>query len=381
MAKAKAATAPAELPGNFLEEYQSAETLNPYLESAMSELGISADGSDATIHVSHIDTKTSVESKIWQGPVEDYDLKSIAEKFGSAAYRVKLYARIITGQKVLKGNAVINWLLSPEQDAKLKMLRENPQALQQQGQPQQMQGITPETLAAAIKAAMPPPVVGPSPMEIFAQVAGLMKQIMPAPVVAQPQQTNVIETIRAIAGIMKETGAGSRNDDDTPARGSTNANDIWLKVLDKIPLLLDVVGNGKAAQSLQQLPPPAATPGGAETPAGQQIHTPEGENMNVLEAAQLKQMQMGLAFLCAQANAGHDPVLYADVVMDQVPEAALEQLLALPDTVAHLQQLHPDVANHREWFVTLFKEIREAFTVDPDEPADTGGSGGAAKVD
>jgi len=377
MAKAaKAATAPAELPGNFLEEYQSGEVLNPYLESAMAELGISSDGSDATIHVSHIDTKTSVESKIWQGPVEDYDLKTIAEKFGSAAYRVKLYARIITGQKVLKGNAVINWLLSPEQDAKLKMLRDNPQALQQQGQPQQMQGITPETLAAAIKAAMPPPVVGPSPMEIFAQVAGLMKQIMPAPVTAPQSQPNVIETIRAIAGIMKETGAGSRSDEDTPARGTTNANDIWLKVLDKLPALLDVVGSGKAAHTLQQLPPPAATPGSAETPAGQQIQTPEGEEMNVLEAAQLKQMQMGLAFLCAQADAGHDPVLYAEVVMDQVPEAALEQLLAMPDTVAHLQTLWPDIAKHREWFVTLFKEIREAFTDAPEDNAGGGAGGG-----
>lgn len=69
-------------------------------------------------------------------------------------------------------------------------------------------------------------------------------------------------------------------------------------------------------------------------------------------------MQNSLRFLIQQAQADNDPALWAEVVLDQVPEAQLRAFLNQPDPVAVLAALDSAVENHREWFQLLGQELR-----------------------
>lgn len=356
--------------GVSIDEYENGQMLSPALDAAYAQLGISEDGADATIYVSLIDAKTQKEARIWDGPVEDWDMKAIAQKFGSGDYRVKLYTRIPTGQKVQQQNKIITWQLSAEDDARLKLLRENPQALQNAGTMQpQAQGITKDDLIAAIKAATPQQPAGPSITEIMTLVTGLMAAMnKPAAPVATTPAVNPMDMVKLIIGAMNDSRARSSEDDDTPRRGTTNANDIWLKLIDRFaPLFGQVLQNGVAVQQTGALPAPA--PAGVETaaiagapPANDTIQ-PEGEDMNAVQKAQLR---MGLRFLVAQAEQNLDVQTYAEVALDSIGDEAARVFLAQSDPIAGLIEIEPEVGNHRKWFGDLLECCKELLAEDDD---------------
>lgn len=84
-----------------------------------------------------------------------------------------------------------------------------------------------------------------------------------------------------------------------------------------------------------------------------------------------------VGFLIGRAAAGADPGLYADLVIDNVPESMLRHVLA-GDVVAQLSQIDPRVAQHAQWFRDLGAMLSEALR--PDDAA-TGSSSPAANGD
>jgi hypothetical protein len=70
-------------------------------------------------------------------------------------------------------------------------------------------------------------------------------------------------------------------------------------------------------------------------------------------------LKMGLSFLCEQAAAKKDAALYAEVVLDNVPDEFLTTILSAPDFCAVLAQFTPAVLQHREWFEKLKTEVIE----------------------
>lgn len=67
-----------------------------------------------------------------------------------------------------------------------------------------------------------------------------------------------------------------------------------------------------------------------------------------------------LGLLCAKAAEGSDPTLYADLVLDSVPEEQLRSIMyghGHASTIDALIAMRPDVAQHREWFQMLIDTI------------------------
>lgn len=65
-----------------------------------------------------------------------------------------------------------------------------------------------------------------------------------------------------------------------------------------------------------------------------------------------------------------DPTLYADVILDQIPESQYDYLYGVvtrPDVIPFLTTLHPGVKEHEAWFLELTKAIREALTPESEE--------------
>jgi hypothetical protein len=80
-----------------------------------------------------------------------------------------------------------------------------------------------------------------------------------------------------------------------------------------------------------------------------------------------------LGFLCGKAQTGAEPSLYAELVLDNVPDEQLMPMLNRGDLlIDDFIAIHPPVAQHREWFVGLLKEINELLAPDDETPAPTG---------
>ena len=81
-----------------------------------------------------------------------------------------------------------------------------------------------------------------------------------------------------------------------------------------------------------------------------------------------------IGFLTGKAQAGADPSLYAELVLDNVPESQLTPLLAMGDSglVDYMIQVNPAAAPHRAWFALLVKEINSLLEPDDDSTQQPG---------
>ncbi|RTL17972.1 MAG: hypothetical protein EKK55_21850 [Rhodocyclaceae bacterium] len=72
--------------------------------------------------------------------------------------------------------------------------------------------------------------------------------------------------------------------------------------------------------------------------------------------------------LCQKAAEGADPTLYAEIVLDNVPDDTLNMLLSRqPTPLDALIAEYPPAAPHRAWFATLIDTMMQALT-DEEEP-------------
>ncbi len=310
-------------------------------EQFLTEIG--AAPGDAVVHVH----KLNVEGKdvrIWKGAPGQFDLELLAKKFGSGDYRVMLYSRVDSGQIVRRSNHIIPMLLSAEEDARIRALRDG------RAMDQGSNGFTLEMLTAAIKAAIPQPqvnVAAQNPLGLIKEVGEIVRSLQPqAP--AASQNVSAADLLGIVVAMLKDR-AGGGNDDDEPIRRGANAGgmDLLMRLVDKFadPLKAAMQGNavqqnGAAAQALPSPAVAAATQSGAESAV-----PPGGDDMSRLKA--------GLAFLVMQATRGADAELYADVILDNVPEDELRPLIENPAWLDTLAVFDPGVKKHAKWFENL----------------------------
>lgn len=348
----------------------SADTLMPALETMLAELGIT-DGGQATVFISKLDANgRGGEAQVWKGDPEDFDLEQIARKFGSGEYRVKVYVKIPSGQKVLKANKVMSWLLSPEDEAR----RLNPT------QPQQTiaQPDIARMIADAISAAIAPLAMArqpqPDPMQMMASLAGIMKDMMPSAAMQaqQAHPTNPLDMIRSVIEITQMM----KGDVDPVDRGvNASTNDVLLGMVNKFaPLIMGAMagGNAEAAPQLggyQSTPAPvdqSSMTAPMHTLPPQQFAAPQSPQPGV-EDVNL-QLKMGINFLLMQCEAGGLPETYAEVVLDSVPADAVQALLSQPNPIEWLATINPRVKEPHisAWFEQLLTEVRELLAGEQD---------------
>lgn len=348
---------PKQQPAQVPEEIEIIET-GEEINSALEHLYADADAqpSQATVHVYYLETD-GTEAKIWKGDSTEYDLDALARKHGSGKYRMKVYVPTERGNLGCKINKVFTYKLSAEEDARLKAIRSGDPAAVASLSPQPM--ITAESIAAAVRAAMPAPAVQQNPMSLMKDLAGILRDIMPQPVTNAPA-TSAFNPLDIMRMGFEFANLGRNNGDDEGPKRGANGYDVFGKLVDRFaPMFAQVMAQQPGAGV-------AALPSNA--PA--QPQNPEADAMNKLK--------MGLSFLCMQASSGKDADLYADVVLDNVPEDEIDKLLQQSDPVAVLAQFEPAVANNREWFAKLIASVKEALT--EQEPEEAGAVDGAAKT-
>lgn len=136
---------------------------------------------------------------------------------------------------------------------------------------------------------------------------------------------------------------------------------------------------GRAAQAPARLPiaPPER---GAPPEAREVSPTPappassEVDPVKLQEHIERKLMQTWVPKLVQMAADERDPVLYADLIIDQVPRATVDRLLE-GDLIERLAEFDGRVRIHAQWFRDLGQAVREGLSTDVPQP------GGPAAAD
>lgn len=185
------------------------------------------------------------------------------------------------------------------------------------------------------------------------------------------QQTSPIEQLGDLLDIQKklrdEVGGGSSEDGGL------------LKSLDKV---IDIVkeanqgqstgqGQGQAAAARPN-PSPRPAPPATTDSDGQAPDTGKPDEDNAMFVQRMVKEQ--LLFLCRRAEANRDPAVYAEYLLDEVPEAYYPRLLdslgaSDQEAVQNFGEYCPQVLDYAEWFKRLAACLREAL-VEPEPDAD-----------
>jgi len=145
--------------------------------------------------------------------------------------------------------------------------------------------------------------------------------------------------------------------------GETNSFDLLGKAMEYLPALADAAKANPAGVPLpgQKLP---GQPGPHPDPATQA--SIEREHKQAVDKEREKQTwAMNIAMLLGWAKQGKDPLLYAELILDQVGEEKTLQYLDRPDALEFLASFNPEVLTYRGWFEALKKEILELTAPDP----------------
>lgn len=134
-------------------------------------------------------------------------------------------------------------------------------------------------------------------------------------------------------------------------------------------MLRDVLKSPIVAAAVQtavqpQVPPPARLPNpAAATPHPAQVSHAKPAVPQPAPQPENQVLSYYLGFLVGKAKIGSDPSLYAELVLDNVPDEQLTPMLQRGDAlIDDLVAIHAPVAEHREWFLKLLAEINELLS-------------------
>jgi hypothetical protein len=344
------------------EDTFNGESLNTALQTLYEEMGVGEDG-DAMVHISKLDTPTpGKESNVWKDTPDKYDLHQIAQTFGSGEYRVRVYVKGSTGHRVVKANKVFSWLLTPQEEQRLK----NPPSTEAPITAQSIASIVAETVRNMMPQTQAPAI---DPLMMMNTAIAMAKQLTPPP---QPQ-IGILELLQ----MQKEMLAIKRESEPPPAReGGSNVNDVVIAMAETFgPTLAGLIARDKAmqaaqaqqAQPVQQLPQPEPLPMAEPmTPLPDSNNFTNEESTDDMNAMAMMKLKMGISFLISQAKAGNDVATYADMIFDNVPGDALVEILKQADPVQWLINIEPKVSEYRAWFTLLLDECKNMVQEEPE---------------
>ena len=144
--------------------------------------------------------------------------------------------------------------------------------------------------------------------------------------------------------------------------GGGGEKGIW-DVLEKMP---EMLGNIAEMEKQTVSAPPALAP---PLVAGDQLPVATGPTLQPQGEPVLKELffKKQLDMLVAKAEKGSDPGLYADFILDNMPEDAIRTFLGEGDPFPRLVELNPTVAQHEMWFRSLGVFLNESLA--PDDPS------------
>lgn len=90
-------------------------------------------------------------------------------------------------------------------------------------------------------------------------------------------------------------------------------------------------------------------------PEPQYKQNPAPRNPQMIQQMMIK---AGVKQLLTAARKGSDPAIYAEMLLDQVPEETVKQFITAPDSFAKLCQIAPECAQFQTWFAELAEHVK-----------------------
>lgn len=207
----------------------------------------------------------------------------------------------------------------------------------------------------------------PNQMELMQQLAMLKEVMGPSPASVQqqspidmlrlflemkdsfiPKQTSPLDLLKTVIEIQASISGGDKD---------ANGNDVLISLINNVLPKLGEMGMGKPAQQ--------------ETGVVNAIENKsEKKPENSTTEDKRHPMWAQLMYLVGMAKNGRDPVVYANVILDQTPDARIEELYKFasrPDAVQEMIKICSAVSHHKEWFAELASAICAELD-DPGEP-------------
>lgn len=75
-----------------------------------------------------------------------------------------------------------------------------------------------------------------------------------------------------------------------------------------------------------------------------------------------------LKMLVSKAGQGADPVLYAEFILDNVPESMVQENILRDDLIEYFSAINPKVKTHEAWFLEMRDHIKAVLTEDESDP-------------
>lgn len=292
-------------------------------------------------------------------PAELPILQKLRDEYSGGRFECRIYRN----NRIYKRIKVV--VEQPSKPVAVQSKNDMAEMLKEMGRQQQENfNMLKDTVLQMVGKPSTPP---PSQIETMTLMMGLMKSMKDF---ATPQipQTPAFDPEKMFDLFLKGMEMGR----ESGGGGETGLMDI-AKELIKSPLLGQLA---QAATTLPQLPRPTipaqnpTTPKIAMQPQSQAQTQPkqpkqEGENM---KNPVLKHY---LNMLVQKAEKDSDPILYAEFILDNVPQSMVEQNIMRDDLIEYASTIDPRVKDYQEWFIDLRDHIISVLT-SPDEEEETG---------
>lgn len=346
--RAPKAAAPVEENEDF-QDYIDFQSLNPALEQIRADLNITGDA-DVTCHVSKLDADgKGTEFKVWTGDPDEYNLETIAKRFGSGQYRIMVYMKIPSGHKVRQINKVQALMLSPEDEARVIAARaaaaNPPETKQADNGLNSLAGILVQgfqQLGELIVKTNSKPEV--DPLAMVERIAGAMKAMQPA-APAQPQGGGFVETLNMIKVFNEVTGAGK----SALPEGADSSTALMMAGMDMFKPVI-----AKAME--QKSNAPAALPTTGDQSAAR-LTAPVDAQPIETDNEEFMLFKLQLKAANKAAASGADAADFADSIFAILPDPVLQGMAFDPAWFDYLVKAVPDCAAHKAWY----EQVRAAL--------------------
>lgn len=299
------------------------------LERVLSEVGTSA----RYIALSRFDSQAKKWAYVEKISIEDFDLESVKTEYGGGNYRGRVYGE---SGYIRHISFVIDSRFMP------RPVLPPTVALSNSNPPAEGLGEIKELLKTLVAMQLQP---RENPMDMAIRLAEVLRgSASVAAPVAPLGFSEMFSIFKEGMSIGQSASGGEAS---------------YLPVIEKVGLPLV-----EAIKSFSKNPP--SQPIVHKANGGPPLNAPTPQTPE-------QYLQSSLPKIVALAAAKKDPHLYADVVLDQLPESAYEYLFSTAqrsDVIAFLSSLHPGVKEHEAWFLEFTEAIKEALSPEPEEESD-----------
>lgn len=210
------------------------------------------------------------------------------------------------------------------------------------------------------------------PMTMMSSMLGAMLQMKNF---VSPAEQNSVSPDKMIEVLIKGMELGR---DSSNGGNETNILDVVKETVKALPALATFTQVPEKPRPVQ--PPLNKNP--------KQISNEPKPEVNKMQ----KIIAHNLNMLVEKAEKDSDPILYAEFILDNVPEEMIKQYILRDDLIEEMSKINPKVLDHRKWFTELRDHIHGVLTGEGEEdetvthdtaisvnaPIDPAGDGGDA---